>query len=81
MMSDVRGGKRIRDLALTLPALVVLAPLFLVLIVLVRVGLGKPVFFGQTRPGLAGKPFRLRKFRTMTDACDAQGCCCPTNSA
>jgi lipopolysaccharide/colanic/teichoic acid biosynthesis glycosyltransferase len=31
------------------------------------------VFFGQMRPGLGGKPFRLWKFRTMTDARDAQG--------
>ncbi len=53
--------------------LVLLSPLLLVLMILVRIGLGGPVFFGQVRPGLGGKPFRLWKFRTMTDACDAQG--------
>jgi len=35
--------------------------------------LGTPVFFKQIRPGLHGKPFRMIKFRTMTNACDAQG--------
>ncbi len=40
---------------------------------LVRVVLGPPVLFRQTRPGLNGKPFQLLKFRTMTDARDADG--------
>jgi lipopolysaccharide/colanic/teichoic acid biosynthesis glycosyltransferase len=39
----------------------------------VRLKLGTPVFFRQQRPGLHGKPFRMVKFRTMTDARDAQG--------
>jgi sugar transferase EpsL len=68
-----RHGKRIFDLMITIPLLVILAPLFLVLIVLVRSKLGTPVFFRQTRPGLKGQPFELLKFRTMTDARDAQG--------
>jgi lipopolysaccharide/colanic/teichoic acid biosynthesis glycosyltransferase len=38
---------------------------------MVRVKLGKPVLFVQTRPGLNGAPFPLRKFRSMTDARDA----------
>jgi sugar transferase EpsL len=44
-----------------------------VLALLVRVNLGAPVLFRQTRPGLHGKPFTLYKFRTMTDARDTQG--------
>jgi sugar transferase EpsL len=68
-----RHGKRIFDLMITIPLLVILAPLFVVLIVLVRSKLGTPVFFRQTRPGLKGQPFELLKFRTMTDARDAQG--------
>ena len=63
--------------ALDIAVLVVLAPVLvvvlLVLAVLVRARLGSPVFFTQVRPGLLGKPFRLIKFRSMTDARDAQG--------
>jgi sugar transferase EpsL len=43
------------------------------LALLVRIKLGTPVFFRQERPGLHGKPFQMVKFRTMTDARDAQG--------
>jgi len=68
-----RVGKRLFDLLLAVPTLVVLSPLLTVLALLVRVNLGAPVLFRQTRPGLHGKPFILYKFRTMTDARDAQG--------
>ena len=40
----------------------------LLLVLLVRVKLGPPVFFTQTRPGLHGQPFQMIKFRTMTNA-------------
>ena len=39
----------------------------LVLGCLIRLKLGSPVFFTQVRPGLSGKPFRMFKFRSMTD--------------
>jgi sugar transferase EpsL len=68
-----RVGKRLFDLLLAVPTLIVLSPLLTVLALLVRVNLGAPVLFRQTRPGLHGKPFTLYKFRTMTDARDAQG--------
>ncbi len=68
-----RHGKRLLDLALTLPALVLLAPVLLVLAVLVRWRLGAPVLFRQQRPGRYERPFTLVKFRTMTDAHDASG--------
>lgn len=63
--------------AFDIVVIVVLAPVLvivlLVLAVLVRSRLGSPVFFTQARPGLHGKPFRLIKFRSMTDARDASG--------
>ena len=65
--------KRLFDLLVTLPALLVLAPFLLVLALLVRLKLGAPVLFRQQRPGLYGKPFTLYKFRTMTGTCDAEG--------
>jgi lipopolysaccharide/colanic/teichoic acid biosynthesis glycosyltransferase len=72
-----RIGKRIFDLLIALPALILLSPLLAVLALLVRVKLGAPVFFRQQRPGLYGRAFRMVKFRTMTDARDAQGALLP----
>jgi lipopolysaccharide/colanic/teichoic acid biosynthesis glycosyltransferase len=68
-----RYGKRVLDLALTIPALIVLAPVMLIVAVLVRSKLGAPVLFRQPRPGLYGQPFEILKFRTMTDARDSAG--------
>tara|TARA_A100001391_G_scaffold2326_1_gene2261 strand:- start:5604 stop:6203 length:600 start_codon:yes stop_codon:yes gene_type:complete len=65
--------KRLLDVLVSGSALLVLSPLLLVLAVLVRVKLGAPVLFRQTRPGLHGKPFEMMKFRTMTDARDGNG--------
>jgi len=68
-----RFGKRSLDLGLSLSALLLLAPLLVILALFVRVKLGAPILFRQRRPGLHGKLFTLYKFRTMTDARDAQG--------
>ena len=65
------AGKRAFDLAVVLGAAPLWLPLLGVLPVLVRRRLGAPVLFRQRRPGLDGRPFELRKFRTMTDARDA----------
>ncbi len=53
--------------------LLVLSPLLIFIALLVRLRLGAPVFFLQNRPGLHGRPFRLCKFRTMTNRCDQSG--------
>lgn len=68
-----RWGKRLFDLAVAVPALVVLGPVLGVLALLVRWQLGAPVLFRQQRPGLHGRPFTLYKFRTMIEARDAEG--------
>lgn len=65
--------KRLFDIAVSLLALVILAPLLAFVWLLVRWKLGRPVLFRQVRPGLDGKPFKLLKFRTMTDACGTGG--------
>jgi sugar transferase EpsL len=65
--------KRALDVSLTVIGIAPLAPLILLLILLVRVNLGAPVIFTQLRPGRGGRPFRLVKFRTMTDRRDASG--------
>ena len=65
--------KRLFDLALTVPALVILAPVFAVLILLVRRYVGRPGFFFQKRAGFRGRPFTMIKFRTMSDEQDTTG--------
>jgi sugar transferase EpsL len=68
-----RFGKRLFDLALTVPALLLLSPVMAAVALLVRLKLGSPVLFRQQRPGIDGRPFILLKFRTMTNARDASG--------
>jgi sugar transferase EpsL len=71
--SSMPLSKRLLDLLLTLPGLLVLSPFLLVIALLVRVYHGKPILFRQLRPGYQGKPFSIYKFRTMRDERDAQG--------
>lgn len=65
--------KRPMDFILSLIAIIVLAPVLLIIAILVRVKLGSPVLFKQKRPGLNEKIFTLYKFRTMTDVRDENG--------
>ncbi|NUU75304.1 sugar transferase [Paenibacillus xylanilyticus] len=65
--------KRPIDFILSLFSIIILSPIFLVLILLVRLKLGSPVIFKQERPGLNQKIFTLYKFRTMTDKKDESG--------
>ena len=65
--------KRAFDLVVALIALLMLWPAILLVALLIRVKLGSPVLFKQTRPGLHGKPFNMLKFRSMLDATDKDG--------
>ena len=67
------AAKRALDVVGALLALILLSPLLLACALLVRVRLGSPVLFRQQRPGLHGAPFKLLKFRTMTEAYGADG--------
>lgn len=69
--------KRPTDFILSLFAIIILSPIFLVLVILVRLKLGSPVIFKQERPGLNQKIFTLYKFRTMTDIKDESGLLLP----
>ena len=60
--------KRLFDIVASIAILTIFSLPLLVLVGLVRIRLGSPVFFTQVRPGRGGKLFRLIKFRTMTDA-------------
>ena len=65
--------KRLFDILCVFPALLALSFIFLVLAFAVRIKVGSPIFFSQLRPGKNGKPFRMVKFRTMTDGRDIHG--------
>lgn len=65
--------KRLFDFLMAAFALLVAFPLLIVLILLVKVKLGSPVLFCQSRPGKNGVVFTMYKFRTMTEARDSQG--------
>lgn len=63
--SGVPIPKRLFDLLLTLPGLVLVSPFLLITALAVLIREGKPVLFRQLRPGLHGEIFKLYKFRTM----------------
>lgn len=65
--------KRLFDFILSLIAIIVLSPIYIIVAVLVRIKLGSPVLFTQDRPGKDEKIFKMYKFRTMTSDTDEQG--------
>ncbi len=69
--------KRTLDIAIAALAVVLFSPILVVVAVLVRTRLGGPVLFTQVRPGRHGQPFRMVKFRSMTDERDAAGALLP----
>jgi sugar transferase EpsL len=70
-------SKRIFDLFFTLVGLIILSPVILVIAFLVRVLHGKPVLFSQLRGGYRSAPFKVFKFRSMSEDRDAQGVLLP----
>lgn len=65
--------KRLFDIVSATMLLIVISPVLLVLMVLVRIKHGSPVFFKQVRSGMNQKPFELIKFRSMSNATDEKG--------
>lgn len=57
--------KRVFDLSISISLLIISFPLLLIVAITIFIFLGRPVFFIQSRPGLANKSFNLIKFRTM----------------
>jgi exopolysaccharide biosynthesis polyprenyl glycosylphosphotransferase len=64
--------KRIADLVLAIPALIVLLPVFALVALAIRLDSKGPVFFVQQRMGFRKRPFRLFKFRTMVVDAEAR---------
>lgn len=65
--------KRLIDNICSLIGLILFSPILLVVALLIRINLGSPVFFTQTRLGKDGKEFKMIKFRTMKDSLDKFG--------
>jgi exopolysaccharide biosynthesis polyprenyl glycosylphosphotransferase len=64
--------KRVTDLALAIVGLVLLAPVFAAIAVLIKIGSPGPVFFRQVRRGTDESTFKIYKFRTMVADADAR---------
>lgn len=65
--------KRCLDIILSLLAIIILLPLFIIITIYVAVTMGFPVLFSQDRIGKDEVPFKLYKFRSMTNAKDKNG--------
>ena len=65
--------KRVLEFIIALIGLILASPILLIVAILVRIKLGSPIFFRQSRVGLNGEIFEMVKFRTMKDAYDAEG--------
>lgn len=65
--------KRFFDFLLSLIAIILLSPVFLIVALLVRTKLGSPILFCQERPGKDEKIFKMYKFRSMSDERDENG--------
>ena len=65
--------KRLFDLISLFIGLSFLLPVIVLIVLLVRLKIGSPIFFKQARPGLNGEIFNMYKIRTMTNECDKNG--------
>lgn len=66
-------GKRLIDIVLSLIAIIILSPVYLIIAIVVRIQMGSPILFSQDRIGKDEKVFKLYKFRSMTNAKDKDG--------
>ena len=65
--------KRVLEFIIALIGVILASPILLIIAILVRIKLGSPIFFRQSRVGLNGEIFEMVKFRTMKDVYDAEG--------
>ena len=66
-------GKRLIDIVISLIAIIILSPVYLIIAIVVRIQMGSPILFSQDRIGKDEKVFKLYKFRSMTNAKDKDG--------
>ena len=65
--------KRLFDLMITIPMLLLVSPFFLIIALLIKLGSKGPVFYMQTRVGINSRDFKIFKFRTMHINADKAG--------
>lgn len=65
--------KRFFDVVISLLGMIILSPLYLILSIYVLIFMGRPILFAQERTGLNGTPFKMYKFRSMTNKKDSDG--------
>lgn len=65
--------KRFLDIILSLIAIIIFSPLYLIISIVVRFQMGSPILFSQDRIGKDEKIFKLYKFRSMTNEKDENG--------
>jgi lipopolysaccharide/colanic/teichoic acid biosynthesis glycosyltransferase len=63
-------AKRLTDIVVSLIALTLLSPIFLIIALAILLTSGRPIIYRQTRLGIGGRPFTLYKFRTMVPHAD-----------
>ena len=71
--------KNLLDYTFSAVLFILLCPLFLMLILLIFLNMGRPIFFSQKRGGLNNTVFKIYKFRTMTNTYDQFGKLLPDN--
>lgn len=72
-------GKRVLDIVIALPVLIILLPIYILLSIAVFIDIGKPIIYRQTRVGKNGKEFDMLKFRSMNEKKDVNGELLPPN--
>ncbi|MBY6032304.1 WecB/TagA/CpsF family glycosyltransferase [Marinobacter daepoensis] len=71
-ISSSERNKRLSDLVISGSALLFMLPVFLFIAIAIKLESPGPIFFGQTRAGIRGRPFRLWKFRSMVIDAEAK---------
>lgn len=64
------GFKRLLDLIIAIPLLILISPLWLFIVIWIKVDSPGPAIFRQQRVGLKGEHFTIYKFRTMVPDAD-----------
>ena len=73
-------GKRLFDLLLVIPGLVLISPILAAVALAIWLSDGRPILFRQPRPGYKGKIFKNIKFRTMRNLTERDGCNLPDST-
>lgn len=73
VISSKPSLKRLLDIGVIVLAAPVVLPMLAATMCAVRIAIGSPIFYAQSRPGVSGQLFVMFKFRTMSNARDARG--------